>query len=54
MILLSMTVCEEGDPGVSSLPKGLLAYGWSGVGATPLVVGRAGKEVRSERQRGIF
>ena len=44
VILSSMAVCEEGGLGVSSLPKGLLAYGWSGVGAAPLVVGGAGKE----------
>ena len=33
VILSSMTVCEDGGPGMSSLPAGLLAYGWSGAGA---------------------
>ena len=38
-----MAVCEEGGPGVYVVAKGLLANGWSLVGAAPLVVGRAGK-----------
>ena len=43
VILSLMAVCEEGGPGVSVVTVGLLANGWSLVGATPLVVGWAGK-----------
>ena len=38
-----MAVCEDGGPGVFAVARRLLAYGWSRVGAAPLVVGRAGK-----------
>ena len=43
VILSSMRVCEGCSSGESVVTKGLLADGWSLVGATPLVVGRAGK-----------
>ena len=51
MILSLMAVCEEGGPGVFVVAVGLLANGWSLVGAAPLVVGWAGKSEGSERQR---
>ena len=38
-----MAVCEEGGFGVFVVAVGLLANGWSLVGAAPLVVGWAGK-----------
>ena len=40
MILSPMEVCEEGSSGVLVVTMGLLADGWSQVGAAPLVVGR--------------
>ena len=43
VILSPMAVCEEGGPGVYVVAVGLLANGWSLVGAAPLVVGWAGK-----------
>ena len=39
MILSPMEVREGGGPGVSVVAVGLLADGWSLVGAAPLVVG---------------
>ena len=43
VILSLMAVCEEGGFGVFVVAVGLLANGWSLVGAAPLVVGWAGK-----------
>ena len=46
VILSPMAVCEGRGPGVYVVAKGLLANGWSLVGAASLVVGRAGKSER--------
>ena len=43
MILSLMAVREAEGPGVSVVAMGLLANGWSQVGAASQVVGRAGK-----------
>ena len=43
VILSPMAVCEERGPGVFVVAMGLLAYGWSQVGAALLEVGEAGK-----------
>ena len=53
VILSPMAVCEDGGPGVYVVAVGLLANGWSLVGAAPLVVGWAGKsEVLWEAEKG--
>ena len=43
MILSPMAVCEERGLGVLAVAMGLLAYGWSQVGAALQEVGEAGK-----------